>query len=397
MTPVASRGTGISVLFQWFSMLHSFASIPAPVLRLALVTVFIFPLRPAHAQAPAAGWEFGAALDATASSRSLALGSRDRGLGLGHSDLSASGPLGSQLEARVTAVAHTRDQRLETEFEEAWVQSRALPAGWQVRAGRFASQVGYLNEQHLHTDDFVQRPLLHRAFLGGHWSDDGLRVNWTAPTATYLRLGIEAFRGRALVKEAVASTSQPGAMTLSARSGGDIGRSQSWQAGLSLLHNRREAVVEEHEEGHDHAHGAVYSGRRMWVADLAWKWAPEGNNRREQVRIAYEHAVVTRINRHATSNDRHHASYLSAVWRFTSAWEAGLRTDMLRARAPHEDTFEDKRLRETVLMLAYKPTHQQTLRLQFTQQRDRGGFSEATRAVQLQYILNLGAHAAHSY
>jgi hypothetical protein len=48
-------------------------------------------------------------------------------------------------------------------------------------------------------------------------------------------------------------------------------------------------------------------------------------------------------------------------------------------------------------MLAYKPTHAQTLREQFTQQRDRGGFPEANRSVQLQYILNFGAHAAHSF
>ncbi|MEY2618422.1 MAG: hypothetical protein RL522_1424 [Pseudomonadota bacterium] len=370
--------------------------LPTPASRLMLVLAFVFSLCPAHAQGSAAAWEVGAAIDAAAGSRALALGSRDRGLGLGHSDLSASGPLGSLLEARITAVAHTREQRLETEFEEVWAQTRALPAGWQVRAGRFLSQIGYLNEQHPHTDDFVQRPLLHRAFLGNHWSDDGLRVNWTAPTATYLRLGMEAFRGRALVQEATGST-PTGAMTFSARSGGDIGRSQSWQAGLSFLHNRREAVVEDHDESHDHGHGAVYSGRRMWLADIAWKWAPEGNNRREQVRIAYEHAVVTGINRYATSSDRHQAGYLSAVWRFAPTWELGVRTDSLRARAPHEDSFEDKRLRERALMVAWKPTHQQTLRLQVTQQRDRAGFSDAARAVQIQYILNLGAHAAHSY
>ena len=116
------------------------------------------------------------------------------------------------------------------------------------------------------------------------------------------------------------------------------------------------------------------------------------------MRIAYEHAVITGINRYATSGDRHHAGYLSAVWRFAPGWEAGARFDVLRVRAPSEETFEDGRLRESALMLAYKPTHAQTLRLQVTQQRDRGGFfSEASRAIQLQYILNFGAHAAHAF
>ncbi len=354
---------------------------------------------PASAQAPVAagGWQVGAVLDASAASRSLALGQRDQGLGLGHSDISASGPLGRALEARFTAVAETEERKLETRIEEAWVQTRALPAGLQVRTGRFASQIGYLNEQHPHTGDFVQRPLLHRAFLGGHWTDDGMRLNWTAPADLYARLGVEVFRGRRLVHDA-ASASRPGAVVYSGRLGGDLGRSQSWQGGLSLLQNRREAQVEDdHDTGHAHGHGAAYSGRRMWLADFAWKWAPQGNSRQQQVRVAFEHAVVTGLNRYATDSDRHHASYLSAVWRFAPAWEAGVRHDLLRVRQPHEDSFEDGRLRETGWMLAYRPSHAQTVRVQFTKQQDRGGFASATHAFQIQYILNLGAHAAHAF
>jgi hypothetical protein len=35
-----------------------------------------------------------------------------------------------------------------------------------VRAGRFFSGIGYLNEQHAHTWDFVDTPLAYRAMLG---------------------------------------------------------------------------------------------------------------------------------------------------------------------------------------------------------------------------------------
>ena len=377
--------------------------------RLLAFTFSSAALAASAQQQPATGWQAGAVLDVSAASRALALGQRDQGLGLGHSDVSVSGPLGRHFRAQATAAAHTLDRKLEVELEEAWLQTSSLPAGLQLRAGRFSSQLGYLNEQHPHSDDFVQRPLLYRAFLGGHWFDDGVRVNWTAPTDLYLRLGAEVFRGRQLVREA-ASARRPGAFVLSARTGGDIGRSQSWQAGLSLLHNRREAAVEAHaeeaevgheaehaEEGHAHAHGAAFSGRRLWLADVAWKWAPQGNNRQQQVRVVYEHALVSRLNRFATGSDRHHAGYLSVVYRFLPAWEAGVRADVLRVRQPHEDHFDDGRLREAALMVAYKPSHAQTLRLQFTRQRDRGGFSAATHAVQIQYILNLGAHAAHTF
>jgi hypothetical protein len=200
---------------------------------------------------------------------------------------------------------------------------------------------------------------------------------------------------------------------LSARVGGDIGASHSWQAGLSFLHNQREAALEhggedehahgeeEHAEDAAHvshgAHGAAFSGRRMWLGEVAWKWAPEGNNRQQQVRVAYERALVRGLNRHARSSDRHVADYLSVVWRFAPGWEVGGRTDLLKVRIPHDDHFDSGRLREVALMLAYKPTHQQTLRVQATHQKNGGGFDTAGHAVQLQYILNFGAHAAHSF
>lgn len=356
---------------------------------------------PAAAQPAYPGWQAGAIIDITAASRELALGQRPRGLALGHSEVAVTGPVGDLLEAQGTLSVHSEDKRVEAEVEEAWLQTRALPAGLQVRAGRFSSQLGYLNEQHSHSDDFVERPLLYRAFLGGHYFDDGVRVNWTAPTDLYLRLGAEWFAGTRLVQEA-ASPSRRGVVVLSARTGGDLGSSQSWQAGLSYLHNPREAAVEEHEEEeegeeHDHAHGAAFSGRRMWVGELAWKWAPEGNNARQQFRVAYEIARVSGLNRFATRADRHLAQYLSVVWRFAPTWEAGVRHDLLRTRTPDEDQFEDGRLRETALMLAWKPSHAQTLRVQYTHQRSRAGFDEATRALQLQYILSFGAHAAHSF
>ncbi|RYZ02104.1 MAG: hypothetical protein EOO24_14630 [Comamonadaceae bacterium] len=294
-----------------------------------------------------------------------------------------------------------------------------------MRAGRFASQIGYLNEQHPHTDDFVERPLLYRAFLGNHWNDDGVRLNWTAPTDLYLRLGVEVFRGRRLVEDA-ARGRKPGAFVLSGRMGGDVGASHSWQAGLSMLRNRREAAVhdhghghedeehghEEHEDdddhgheddhgdahaGHSHAHGAAFSGRTMWLGEVAWKWAPDGNNRNQQLRVAYEHAVIRGLNRYASDSDRHQAGYLSVVWRFAPAWEAGARADVLRVSEPHEDHFDPGRMREASLMLAYKPTHAQTVRVQYTRQRNGAGFDTATHAVFLQYILNFGSHAAHSF
>ena len=354
-------------------------------------------------------WEFGAVLDLTQTSRALALGGRDRGLQLGHSDLTASGPLGTQFKAHLGAVLATHEGRLERGVEEAWLETTRLPGGLQVRAGRFASQIGYLNQQHPHADDFVERPLLYRAFFGGHWNDDGLRLNWTAPTPFYLMLGLEALRGKRLVQEAVPPPRRLGVTTFVLKTGADLGRSHSWQLGLSHVRNTREAVTEDHEEDgphgmhdhehdHAHAHGAQFSGRRTWMIDAVWKWAPGGNYRGQQVRAVFEAACISGINRFATSKDRHESNALALVWRLRPSWEVGARADWLRVRAPHGEHFHGALLRERSLMLAWKPSHMQSLRLQVTAQRDAVGFDNpARRAWQLQYVLAFGAHGAHAF
>lgn len=361
---------------------------------------------PAFAQS--GGWEVGAVVDVGAVSRGLELGLRDKGLGFGHSDLLVRGPVGSLFDAQASLAWHSHDGRVEGELHEAWLQTRGLPGGFQVRAGRFLSQIGYLNEKHPHSDDFVERPLLYRAFLGNHWFDDGIRLNWTAPTPIFLRLGAELFDGRQLIPQTAAPTKRPGIAVLSAKTGGDLGTSHSWQLGASWMHNRREAAGHEeggdeehghdHGHGHDHAHGAAFSGRRMWLFDVAWKWAPGGDNRRQQVRVVFEHARVAEPNRHADPDDRHHSSTLGVVWRFSPHWETGVRTDRLRVMIPHGDHFHPGMLTEHAAMIAWKPSHRHALRLQYTTQRDARGFEDPARhSVALQYVIGLGAHGAHDF
>ena len=67
-----------------------------------------------------------------------------------------------------------------------------------LRAGRFFSNIGYLNSHHAHTDKFFDRPLAYQAFLGNQYGDDGVQLRWVAPTDLFVELGGEVFRGAEL-------------------------------------------------------------------------------------------------------------------------------------------------------------------------------------------------------
>ena len=74
-----------------------------------------------------ANWQAGVVLDLASSSRGLELGTRDRGLGLGHSDLLLRGVVNEHLSGEAIVGFHSEDQKLEKHLENAWVQTMKLP------------------------------------------------------------------------------------------------------------------------------------------------------------------------------------------------------------------------------------------------------------------------------
>ena len=65
--------------------------------------------------------------------------------------------------------------------EEAYIRTTDLPDGLTLKAGRFLSGIGYLNERHAHDWIFSDAPLPYRAFLNNQYGDDGVQLRWLAP------------------------------------------------------------------------------------------------------------------------------------------------------------------------------------------------------------------------
>ena len=87
-----------------------------------------------------------------------------RGFNRGESELTMAANIDPMFSGQLTFALSGEDT---VSVEEAFVQTRALASGLNVRAGRFLSSVGYLNNQHAHTWDFLDAPLAYQAFLGG--------------------------------------------------------------------------------------------------------------------------------------------------------------------------------------------------------------------------------------
>ncbi|HEX5685916.1 MAG TPA: hypothetical protein VFY73_17970 [Ideonella sp.] len=335
------------------------------------------------------------------------LGPGERGFGLGETELRLSASIDPWLRGDVT-LAIAEDG---VEVEEAFVETTALDYGFTLRGGRFFSGIGYLNPQHAHSWDFVDNPLAYQALLGTQHGNDGLRLTWLAPTDQYIELTAEIGRGDSFPGGGNGGHGV-GTWSLGAHTGGDMGDSHSWRAGVSML---RAKAWDQELAAIDVNGTAVtntFTGKgRVWVADAVWKWAPNGNATRTNFKLQGEYLRSTRSGDlvydldGANSVGAYRATqsgwYLQGIYQFMPRWRVGLRTEQLDAGSPDYGVNAailagtGYQPRKNTLMLDFSPSEFSRFRLQFGQDRSREGVTD--NQIFLQYQMSLGAHGAHGF
>ncbi|MBE8167301.1 MAG: hypothetical protein HAW66_02875 [Shewanella sp.] len=367
-----------------------------------------------------------AVIDGYYQTQNRVLAERQKGFGLGETELAISGNVDDAFFGKITTVIESHDGETEVGLEEAFIQTLALPDGFSLRGGRFISDIGYLNNQHPHSDAFVERPVVYRAFLGSHYFDDGVRLDYLAPTDLYWTMGVEAFAGDKLRAESDEMDYHSiGAYTAYNKLGGDIGLSSSWQLGFSYLrnqngeqalhedehddhHNDAAELHDEHEEGHHHS--AQFTAKNMYGTDFVYKWAPQGNYKYQHLTLSGEYYRLTDLFsaedvEHAllAEGETHQGWYVSGVYQWNPTWSTGLRYGRVDTSLSEEEVFHKQTLEETEFELAYHHSHSSTIHLQYTfsQNKEARGneafLPENDHIVTLQFVMALGAHNAHQF
>ena len=298
------------------------------------------------------------------------------------------------------------------DVENGYLETLALSHGWTLKAGRFFSKIGYLNEQHQHAWDFIDAPLPYRAFLGGQLGDDGIQAKWVAPTDLLVELGGEAGRGRNFPGS---DPNKNGAAlgTLFGHVGGDLGVENSWRAGLSYLETSPDNRAYE-----DGVSNAFTGHSKLWIADAVWKWAPNGDptrrnfklqgeyfRRKENGTLTYDTTGIALPGDYASNQ---WGWYGQAVYQFMPRWRVGARYDRLSPGSATIGQVESGALTAAdfpilqpytpslqTAMIDYSPSEFSLLRLQFARDKSRPDLTDDQ--IFLQYILSLGAHPAHTW
>jgi hypothetical protein len=301
--------------------------------------------------------------------------------------------------------------------EEAYGLFTAAPFGLAPKFGRFFSGIGYMNEQHQHAWDFIDAPLAYQAFLGGQYANDGVQLKWIATLDHYVEFGVEAgngdnFPGSPRNKNGIGS----GAAYV--HTGGDIGTSHSWRAGLSFLRTRAADRSYDIVNYAGDSLPVTFAGTsRLAIADFVWKWAPNGNpavtnfklqgeyfRRQEKGDFTYvsnPDPVINLLNTAPDYSTRQSGWYVQGIYQFMPQWRAGVRYDQLDigtvdyGRASPYLPLTDFTPKRASAMVDWSPSEFSRVRLQYAQSKTLPGITDNQWFVQ--YILSLGAHGAHKY
>lgn len=346
------------------------------------------------------------------------------GFNLGDSELGLSATVDPYLDAYANITFSTNS----VSVEEAAFTTRALPAGWQVKAGRFKSGFGYQNSRHAHAWDFADQNLPYASMIAPEGlSDNGIQVTWLPATDTYMQLGAEALQGdqdrfgAAVDLNAVAQALAVNVNTLPPldrhgpqlftgffRVAPDLGPAGALQLGVSAARHSSEQELQQNGANLLYASGSA----TLLDAEAVWKRSATGAYGRGSAHIQAEYLHLAKdmaIDYDTVSADtgkaitgKQDGFYVQGVYGFASRWEAGLRYDVNGHINETQTAGVPAQLGESSRVTAdvtFRPSEFSYFRLQLADASvvDATGNRDRFAQLLLQYNLSLGVHGAHSF
>ncbi len=354
---------------------------------------------------------------------------KDQGFNLDETELVLSATVDPNFDAMANIVLDDG----EAEVEEAWFETRRLPYGLKVRAGKMKSNIGYLNSQHPHTWDFADQNLAYDALLGGEGvADTGLRVEWLPDLPLYTLIGAEALQGKqevvgvsqaeldpASALAPPAEKSGPRLFTAYVKVAPEIGDNHALQLGAWGLR-----AQQQQEAYGDASTGDEYlldGDETLYGLEAVYKYDGGGEAGHRNLKVQAEilrgsknlavaslagAPVYAGSGGTVAMNDavdsRETAFYLQAVYGIAPRWQAGLRFDesglgsTLSEAGSSTDYSASKRASG---VLTWNLTEFSRLRAQIARAdvTDASNTSQKYNQYFLSYSMSLGTHGAHKF
>ena len=354
-----------------------------------------------------------------------------RGFSIGETELVFKGAVDNLFRGEARFVLEQSGNSTSIKTEELFAETLGLPWGTKVKAGKYWSNVGYLNDKHPHEWDFVDLPLVYKQVFGGQLNETGAQLIWIAPTDNMLfKLGGEVAQGSNGYGESFNSNfnqNKPRLGTLFAKTGGDVGDSHSWQGGVSWVRSTTGSGATANQATYTLTNENQLNfagGNTTWIADFVYRWAPFGNPTAQNLKLQGEmfwnkqSGSMTSTSGCGDLGDEACAGsnfaqnqqgfYTQGIYQFIPKWRLGYRYDRVfngtnsYGFSASPQVLSNSQLQSgwdpyrNTLMMDWANSEYSLIRLQLA--RDNAfGPGINNNAIYLQYIMSLGAHGSHKY
>jgi len=289
-----------------------------------------------------------------------------------------------------------------TELEEAYFVTSSLPAGLQVKGGKFKSGFGRINAQHPHAWDFADIPLNYRAMIGQEgWADTGVQLTYLPSLPVYTQFGMEVLQGKNDLLFNPDGTT-PYAFTAFVKCSLDSGENSALLFGPSFATGKARITTV--------TDNTFFSGDTdLFGFELVYKWKP---SRGTGLILQSEYIYRKQTGDLRTGDASDPAStvapltraqdgiYVQGLYRI-DRWRIGARYEVLDLfkkdyiLSGSQQSLGAQPWRATGT-LEFNPSEFTRVRLQYSRdESSRDG--KANDELYLQMLLGIGAHAAHSF
>lgn len=340
--------------------------------------------------------------------------SAPQGFSLYESELSLSADIDDLFSLNSNIIFADEDGEDKVEIEELYAQTSKLPYGLSLKIGRFLPNIGYLNSNHLHSDNFANRSIAFRSFLGNHYFDDGAQLSWLLPTSFYNEIGFGLFSGRNFP---ASSRDKNGTPVKSAffKTGGNLLNGEI-QLGASYLSSKTGETDRQSIHSHDGEQEInAFSGEsNLFIADLKYSFSLSDNIKENEIIIQgeyfkrnekglyyLEHNGV--VEEEGNVNTAQSGYYAQAIYKFLPKWRVGYRySKLFGSKNKDIANFDEGILQHNnhrpsanTIMVDY--TNSEFSRIRFEYENQKLQYNDSNDSVTIQYIFSIGAHPAHKF
>jgi hypothetical protein len=338
----------------------------------------------------------------------------ENGFNLRHLEVNLSAEVDPYFKA--WAIVAAREEA--AELEEAVIQTTCLPYGFQLKAGKFFSDLGRLNSQHSHAWDFTDQPLVYRLLLGDHnLNDKGAQISWLAPTSFHLLAGLEAFQGdnpssfNYLDEAGLPQKDGPRVWVGWLKYAPNLPARHGLQLGVSVASGVHQMSLDPSGSGAD---TQWLSGRStLYGLDAVYKYSAGSSHgqgdfilqgeyliRRSELDVARDDQDSSLVG--MSRNGWQDGYYLQAVYGFLPRWRLALRWDQVGLNnhldLPEGGNVDYSDSRRLTAMVDFSPTEFSRIRLQAARgEYDTGQVETEAWEFFLQLMVTFGTHGAHKF